>query len=75
MLNKKNITDYSLINNKLVEISGIKLKLSKSQLSKIKNKNNKEYIGLDLNELLQKIKLSILDLFIEITDFNYETKK
>ena len=67
MLNKKNITDYSLINNKLVEISGIKLKLSKSQLSKIKNKNNKEYIGLDLNELLQKIKL----YFFGLKNLNY----
>ena len=51
MINKKNITEYNLINNKLVEIYGAKLKLSKSQISKIKSKNNKEYIGLDLNEL------------------------
>ena len=74
MINKKNITDYNLINNKLVEISGAKLKLSKSQISKIKSKNNKEYIGLDLNQLLEKIKLTIPDLFVEITDFNYEIK-
>ena len=70
----KIIADYNTINNKLIEISGFKLKLSKSQLSKIKSKINKEYIGLDLNELLQKIKISIPDLFIEITDINYEIK-
>lgn len=58
----------------MIEISGVKLKLSKSQLSKIKSKINKEYIGLDLIEFLQKIKISIPDLFIEITVINYEIK-
>lgn len=62
MINKKNIYDYKSINNKLVEISGVSIKLSKSQVSKLKN--NVEYMFLDLNQLLEKIKLSIPDFYI-----------
>ena len=58
----------------LIEISGVSLKLSKSQVSKLKNKYNEEHIFLDLKQLLEKIRFSIPDLYIEITDYNYDIK-
>ncbi len=38
MINKKNITDFSNLNKKYVDIFGINIKLSKIQISKLKNK-------------------------------------
>ena len=38
MTNKKNITDFANLNKKYVDIFGINIKLSKIQISKLKNK-------------------------------------
>ena len=53
MINKKNITDFSNLNKKYVDIFGINIKLSKTktQITKIKNKYLDEYKGLDLVQL------------------------
>ena len=48
MINKKNITDFANLNKKYVDIFGMNLKLSKSQIADIKNKYLDEYKGLDL---------------------------
>ena len=46
MINKKNITDFSNINKNFVDIFGININLSKTQVSKIKNKYLDQYKGL-----------------------------
>ena len=48
------------------------IKLSKSQLSKIKNSIIDNYKGLSLNEIIEKVKIEIPDLYIIINDINYQ---
>ena len=74
-LNKENITDFNIINNKFVNITNKNLNLTKSQITKLKHNTHSEYIGLDLLQLLDKIKLNLPDLFIEIYDINYDIKE
>lgn len=74
MINKKNIIDYTTINKYYVDLFAHNLKLTKSQISKIKNKYLDEYKGLDFIQLLEKIKDKIPNLFTQIYDIKYNIK-
>ena len=74
MINQKNIWDNPTINKYFTDYFGSNLSLSNSVLSKIKNKFFDEYKDLDLIQLLEKVKLNIPNLFINIYDVEYEIK-
>ena len=72
MINKKNITENSTIFKYFFDTFGINLKLTKSQISKLKNKYLDEFKGLDFIQLLEKVKNNIPNLFVKIYDVTYE---
>ena len=67
MINKKNITDFSNLNKKFVDIFGINIKLSKIQISKLKNKYLDSFKGLDLVQLSNIFYIEPIDELILIT--------
>ena len=64
MINKKNITDFSNLNKKFVDIFGINIKLSKIQISKLKNKYLDSFKGLDLVQLSNIFYIEPIDKII-----------
>ena len=72
IIKNKNINDYNTINKYFVDDFGENLKLNKNQISKIKNKLYDEFKDLNLIELIEKIKVNIPDLYINIFDIKYE---
>ena len=64
MINKNNITDFSILNKKYVDIFGINIKLSKIQISKLKNKYLDSYKGLDLVQLSNIFYIEPIDKII-----------
>ena len=73
-IKQKNINDYATINKNYVDNFGQNLKLTKFQFAKIKNNFNDEYKNLDIIQLIEKIKINILELYINIYNISYEFK-
>ena len=53
-------------------LSKINLDISRSQISKIRTKLTNNYKGLDIVQLVNTLKLTIIDLKVNIEDINYE---
>jgi hypothetical protein len=73
---------YSIYNNKEIDnpaliqnfrtLTNINLNISRSQISKIKNKIKSVYKGSDILELIKKLKINIPDLKYNIEDIKYD---
>ena len=71
-IKNNNDIDYPTIFKNFYVRTHENIKLSKSQLSKIKNSIFDNYKGLSLNEIIEKVKIEISDLYIIINDINYQ---
>ena len=78
----KNILCFNFFKNKEIDnptlikifksLSKINLDISRSQISKIRTKLTNNYKGLDIVQLVNTLKLTIIDLKVNIEDINYE---
>ena len=70
-INKLNDISYSKLAIDFFNLTKIKFNISNSQFYRIKNNTIDNYKGLSLIELINKIKIEIPDLYININDVKY----